>query len=330
MTIPQPSSAAPSPVIRARIPRTPKRPSSRPLAPDSAGGDPGGPTAPAAAARPPRSRDQATWPRLDALGLSAVAVAGRVESIGGSDANTILSGSAERILRLWREKRGEENPEDLSDKLPVMLGCWTEAFNRQWYEKLSGERVSRISQHLRCPVRSWRTATLDGFVDAKHAIWEAKHTSPFVKSEELLARYMPQLQHNMAVAGCEVALLSVLFGNSKWEVYEVAADWMYQEDLLEAEMRFWHCVKSGEPPAITIISHAPKPVGVREVCMTGHNAWAAFASDWLEHRKAAKKHATATSSLKELVEDDVARAFGHGIEAKRSKAGAITIREVQP
>ncbi|MDP3674436.1 MAG: YqaJ viral recombinase family protein [Novosphingobium sp.] len=272
----------------------------------------------------------APWPSLASLGLSAAAVAERVSSIGGSDANTILSGSGERILRLWREKRGEENPEDLSDKLPVMLGCWTEAFNRQWYEKQCGMQISRSGERLRCPVRSWRTATLDGYVEEKRAIWEAKHTSPFVKPEDLLARYMPQLQHNMAVAGCEVALLSVLYGNNKCEVYEIASDWMYQEDLLEAEMRFWHCVKSGEPPAITLISHAPKPVGVREVCMTGHNAWAAFAADWIEHREAAKTYATATSSLKELVEDDVARAFGHRIEAKRSKAGAVTIREIQP
>jgi hypothetical protein len=54
------------------------------------------------------------------------------------------------------------------------------------------------------------------------------------------------------------------------------------------------------------------------------------ASDWLEHRAAAKLHANACSQLKELIEPDVARAFGHGIEAKRSKAGAITIRELAP
>ena len=42
---------------------------------------------------------------------------------------------------------------------------------------------------------------------------------------------------------------------------------------------------------------------------------------------AAKEHAEATSALKELVEDDVARAFGHSVEAKRSKSGAITILE---
>lgn len=38
-------------------------------------------------------------------------------------------------------------------------------------------------------------------------IWEANHTNPLVKPENLLQRYMPQLWHNMAVAGCELALL---------------------------------------------------------------------------------------------------------------------------
>jgi hypothetical protein len=64
--------------------------------------------------------------------------------------------------------------------------------------------------------------------------------------------------------------------------------------------------------------------------LQGSNAWAAAAADWLKHREAAKLHATSTATLKSLVEEDVGRAFGHRIEAKRSKNGAITIREVAP
>ena len=154
------------------------------------------------------SRDTAVWPALSSLSLSLAAIAERVGSIGGSDANTILSGSGERILRVWREKRGQEVPEDLSNKLPVMFGSWTEAFNRQWYEKLVGHAVTRVGERLHCPVRSCRSATLDGFVEARGAVWEARHTSPFVKPGELLQRYMPQLQHTMALAGCGEALLS--------------------------------------------------------------------------------------------------------------------------
>jgi hypothetical protein len=37
--------------------------------------------------------------------------------VGGSDANIILSGDADRIHQLWQEKRGESEPADLSDVL---------------------------------------------------------------------------------------------------------------------------------------------------------------------------------------------------------------------
>jgi hypothetical protein len=36
-------------------------------------------------------------------------------------------------------------------------------------------------------------------------VFEAKHTSAFAKSDEVLERYMPQLQHNMAVTGYQQA-----------------------------------------------------------------------------------------------------------------------------
>jgi hypothetical protein len=48
----------------------------------------------------------------------------------------------------------------------------------------------------------------------------------------------------------------------------------------------------------------------------------------LETRHAAKRHGSAVAALKDLVEPDVSRAFGHGIEVKRSKAGALTIKEL--
>ena len=38
------------------------------------------------------------------------------------------------LLRLWREKRGETGPEDLSGNLIVQLGLATEELNRRWYQ----------------------------------------------------------------------------------------------------------------------------------------------------------------------------------------------------
>jgi hypothetical protein len=267
------------------------------------------------------------WPHFSDLFLGAVELAKRRNAIGGSDANVILSGAPEKILRLWRIKRGEEEPEDLSRVLRVALGSWTETFNRQWYQSVSGNTVESIGEVINCPKYPWRKCTLDGFVKAAGAIWEAKHTSGFLSIEDLLERYMPQLQHNMAVTGASRAILSVIFGNHKYEIVEIAADWIYQLELLEAEEDFWNCVQSGRPPIPADPPPPPRPVGIREVCLEGNNAWAVAAADWLRNREAAKVHASACGEIKSLIEEDVARAFGHGIEAKRSKSGAITIRE---
>ena len=268
------------------------------------------------------------WPLLDQLGLSGELAFVRRSGIGGSDANVILSGDEERIVQLWREKRGLAEPEDLSCVLPVMLGNWTEAFNRQWFERETGLLVGDVGASLVSRDLAWRRCTLDGFVKLKQAVFEAKHTGAFSKSDDVLKRYMPQLQHNMAVTGADLAILSVIYGNHRWEIHEVAADWLYQEELLIAETRFWHCVVSGEVPIPPPVPVPPRPVGTREMCLEGNNAWAAAANDWLECRGAAKRHAVAATTLKGLVEADVARAFGHGIEIRRSKAGALSIQEL--
>ncbi|WP_308515818.1 YqaJ viral recombinase family protein [Sphingomonas flavescens] len=252
----------------------------------------------------------------------------RNRGVGGSDANVILSGHPDRIRELWLEKRGEASPPDLSDKLHVMLGCWTEPFNRAWYEQLTNEEIGAVGESFACERYHWRRCTVDGLVKPDGAIWEAKHTSAFAKNDEVLERYMPQLQHNMAVVGVERAILSVIFGNQRFEIFEIASDWLYQLELLDAEHRFWDCVISGKKPVPATPPPAPRPIGIREVCLEGNNAWASAAFDWLKHREAAKLHSSACASIKSLVEDDVARAFGHGIEAKRSKSGAISIREL--
>jgi hypothetical protein len=57
---------------------------------------------------------------------------GRRHFIGGSDARVIMGDDEAALLRLWREKRGEAEPEDLSGNLIVQLGLVTEPLNRIW------------------------------------------------------------------------------------------------------------------------------------------------------------------------------------------------------
>jgi predicted phage-related endonuclease len=55
--------------------------------------------------------------------------------IGGSDARIIMGADEAALVCLWREKRGEAEPEDLSGNLIVQLGVVTEPLNRHWYER---------------------------------------------------------------------------------------------------------------------------------------------------------------------------------------------------
>jgi predicted phage-related endonuclease len=50
--------------------------------------------------------------------------------IGGSDARIIRGEDETALKRLWRGKRGEIEPEDLSANLIVQLGSVTEPLNR--------------------------------------------------------------------------------------------------------------------------------------------------------------------------------------------------------
>ena len=129
--------------------------------------------------------------------LRSVNSLGRRSFIGGSDARVIMGADEAALLRLWQEKRGEVEPEDLSANLIVQLGLVTEALNRNWYERNTGQTVECVQHRLRHPVLRWMGATLDGIVAGSRAVFEAKFMLPWSFSEEFAAeKYMAQLQHN--------------------------------------------------------------------------------------------------------------------------------------
>src|SRR6267378_1479188 len=196
--------------------------------------------------------------------------------IGGSDARVIM-GSDETLLgRLWREKRGEIEPEDLSDNLIVQLGSVTEDLNRRWYERNTGYAITDVQRRIQHPVIKWMAATLDGLLDPGGAVFEAKFMLPWAFSEEAAAeKHMAQLQHNMWVANARSAVLSIITGGGKWVEMTIHADPLYQHLLITAEKKFWRCVQNGEKPRLFGIEPPrPRLEVVRIVDMTASNSWA--------------------------------------------------------
>jgi len=246
--------------------------------------------------------------------------------IGGSDARIIIGDDEGALLRLWREKRGEIEPEDLSGNLVVQLGVATEDLNRRWYQTNSGQVVTDIQKRVRHLVLRWMAATLDGRVEATGAVFEAKFMLPWSFSEEAAAeKYMPQLQHNMWVVAARTAVLSVITGGGKWVEILAHADPLYQHLVVTAERKFWRCVESGEQPELFGVEPPrPRLEAVRIVDMTKSNAWAEFAATFTRTRAAHLEHEQARAELKGLMPEDAREAFGHGLRAKRSKSGAVS------
>ena len=175
----------------------------------------------------------------------------RCSFIGGSDARIIMGDNQTALVRLWREKRGEIESEDLSDNLIVQLGTVTEDLNRRWFERNTGQLVGSVQKWVQHPVHRWMAATLDGRVDPDGAVFEAKFMLPWTFSEEGAAeKHMAQLQHNMWVVNARAAALSIVTGSGKWVQILVGADPLYQHLLLTAEKKFWSCVRSGDEPRV--------------------------------------------------------------------------------
>jgi len=246
--------------------------------------------------------------------------------IGGSDARIIMGDDENALLRLWREKRGEVEPEELSDNLIVQLGTVTENLNRHWFERNTGHVVTEVQRRVVHPVKRWMAATLDGKVEATGAVFEAKFMLPWAFSEEAAAdKHMAQLQHNMWVTASRTAVLSIITGGGKWVEMTIPADPLYQHLLLTAEKKFWRCVENGETPHLFgVETPRPRIEAVRIVNMTSSNSWAEFAGVFCQTRAAFLNHEAAKAELKKLMPEDAKEAIGHGIRAKRSKSGAIS------
>ena len=252
--------------------------------------------------------------------------------IGGSDARIIMGDNEGALIRLWREKRGEVEPEDLSGNLVVQLGAVTEDLNRRWYEANTGQLITDIQRQVRHPALHWRAATLDGRVQSSEAVFEAKFMLPWSFSKEAaVTKYMPQLQHNMWVVAARSAVLSVITGGAKWVEIKTHADPLYQHLIVTAERKFWRCVESGETPRLFGVEPPrPRIEAVRIVDMSASNAWAEFAGIFVRTRDAHLEHERAKAELKSLMPEDAQQAIGHGIRAKRSKSGAVSFDQLKP
>lgn len=245
----------------------------------------------------------------------------------GSRIGILASGSHEEIYNLWLELTGDPAyvEPDYSNNFAIQLGNATEKFHLNWIERHIGPIKNRGTVYQNAGLE-WAAVTLDGWAENHKIAVEAKHTGGFETADVLIERYFPQLQWTMFCTATSEIIFSVIMGAKEPKPVFIGRDQTYQNNLIEEAKIFMQCVFALKEPIANPFIKPPKPVFTRVVDMSGSNSWGVMAAQWKDHKIAAGLFQSAAKGLKELVPADAKEAFGHGLRAKRSKTGALTIR----
>lgn len=172
----------------------------------------------------------------------------RSKTIGASDAPMIATGQ-------WRElydrKTGEIPYEPI---LAAEIGKELEDLNRRWFQDQTGLKVNYNKDWEDEPLRlagyDWYCYTPDGLVWENNLAvpLECKALNPYWIHENAINKYMPQLQHGMAVQGTDYCYFSVIYLNFKIVIEKIYFDPMMHEKLFNQEKMFhWHLTEGVRP-----------------------------------------------------------------------------------
>jgi len=264
--------------------------------------------------------------------------AARRGKIGASFIPKLMAGDEEAIGREWM--RLVEHPEykelDLSAQWGPAFGSFIEPFCLDWHEKKTGFALTDRGvwvnypepqfAYVGCTLDAYRCKGNDRF--PSNTCIDNKQWSRWDKVDNCLLTYPGQLVVQKACTRAEHAALLICHGGDEPQEYPVEWPPEYEAEVWRRVQWFWERVESLEEPCKLPGIKAPLVNAVRVVSMEGNNEWGSWAAQWLANKEAKGLFDGAVKGLKELIEPDVAKATGHGVVATRSKAGAISFKEV--
>lgn len=200
----------------------------------------------------------------------------RSGGLGGSDAPVIMGVSPWMTrYQLWERKTGRA--EATAANAAMRRGIELEADARTAYENAMGEIME--PHCLISSLFDWMRASVDGINLAGTIILEikcpGKEDHAEAVSGRVPAKYVPQLQHNLAVSGAKVCHYWSFDGESGVLV-TVSRDDLYITALVEAERAFWSLVETDTAP----------PLNEQDVIERRDEAWLNASALWLAASRA--------------------------------------------
>ena len=217
------------------------------------------------------------------LGLDTKSLSERKNTIGGSDITTLASGDPERILKLFQQKTGKIDRDDLTMVWAVIMGHITEEANLEWSE-----------HYLDLPI-----------IDRQKVFNGIKH--PFMRCTV-----------DGVVKG--YGLLSFIKAGDQPTLHEIKIDREFQEKLINVAKWFMGCIEMDIEPTDIPVAETPIPIEDKvPVDMQADPKWKAFAEQWIQTLGANEIFKGAEANIKKLVPKNASEAFGHGISVKVAK-----------
>lgn len=176
----------------------------------------------------------------------------RRTKITGTDASCIMGLNPwETAIQRWEKKLGF-TPE--SEVTPAMQrGMDLEPIAREYFNEKRGITFSPcIVEHESI---NWMAASLDGYHNGPiKSVLEIKCPGQADHQSALIGvvpkKYYPQLQHQLAVTGCDV-LYYFSFDGKNGVTIEVPRYDEYIDKLIEAEKAFYKCLVTCTPPELS-------------------------------------------------------------------------------
>lgn len=261
--------------------------------------------------------------------LTAEQQAQRVGKITGSRIKAIATGTEADMIELWEIMTGRREEADLSGVWPVYLGTHTEHAHLNWLERVWGEPITRRGEWAQSGEHEWAGVTLDGWRAGCPV--EAKHVGGREPRDRVVERYYPQCQWQAYCTDAPGVHLSIIEGANEPAVTYLPRDDGYIADLVERADAFMACVYADQPPFASAPLVAVLPEQWRTVDLLADTPnWGgdmqAALDEWLVTTDAAKRNAAATKQVKDLLPDDVGLVKAGGIQVKRARNGAVSIR----
>ena len=178
-------------------------------------------------------------------------LADRRESIGGSDAATIVGlNPYSSPYELWADKLGRIPPKESNEAM--RLGHDLEQYVAERFTEATGKRVRRENNIIRNTDIPFAHANVDRLIIGEKAGLECKTTSALntskFKGGEFPANYYVQCQHYMMVTGFKKWYLAVLVLGREFLWFEIERNEEDIEALKQAEEEFWYKVGIKQPP----------------------------------------------------------------------------------